>query len=143
MPMKCRINFLYFNSYQSMHNSRLAIVLFFEKGGGDHLRPPTYQETVPITNALTARIRLWKNFKVFFNSCTPFCCNSCHFAALKPPYYNTCAASKGGGGGGGDFQKGGGGGGGGSPPSPSPLYESLEYWPLHLSQMELIHCTRT
>ena len=32
---------------------------FFEKGGGgggNHLTPPTYQETVPITNALTARI---------------------------------------------------------------------------------------
>ena len=34
---------------------------FFEKGG-NHLTPPTYQETVPITNALTARIRLWKKF---------------------------------------------------------------------------------
>ena len=40
---------------------------FFEKGGGggggcggNHLTPPTYQETVPITNALTPRIRLWK-----------------------------------------------------------------------------------
>ena len=35
------------------------------------------------------------------NSCIPFCCNSCHFAAvyaLKPLYYNTCADLKGGGG---------------------------------------------
>ena len=72
----------------------------FRKGGKNHLAPPTYQETVPITNALTARIRLCK---VFLNSCIPFCCNSCHFAAvyaLKPPYYNTQK--------GGRFSKGGG-----------------------------------
>ena len=53
------------------------------------------------------------------NRCIPFCCNICHFAAdyaLKPPYFNTCADSKGGG----KFSK-----GGGSPPSPPPLYESL------------------
>ena len=78
-------------------------------GGGNHLTTPTYQETVPITNALTARMRLWQKFKMFLNSCVPFCYNSCHFAAvyaLKPPYYNTCADSKGGGGGGG-FSKGG------------------------------------
>ena len=32
----------------------------FSKRGGNHLTPPTYQETVPITNVLTARIHLWK-----------------------------------------------------------------------------------
>ena len=71
-------------------------------GGGNHLTPPHYQETVLITNSLTARIRLWKKIQGVF---VPFCCNSCHFAAvcalIKPPYYNTCADSKGGGGGGG------------------------------------------
>ena len=35
----------------------------FRKGGGNHLTPPTYQETVPITNVLTARIHLWKNYR--------------------------------------------------------------------------------
>ena len=82
-------------------------------GGWNHLTPPTYQVTVPITNALAARIRLWKNSRCFLNSCIPFCCNRCHFAAvyaLKPPYI-TCADSKGGR----NFRK-----GGGSPPSPSP-----------------------
>ena len=32
----------------------------FSKKGGNHLTPPTYQETVPITNVFTARIHLWK-----------------------------------------------------------------------------------
>ena len=78
---------------------------FFEKGGGgNHLTPPTYQETVPITNALTARICLWKKKLGVFEQLHTFCCNRCHFAAvyaLKPPYYNyTCADLKGGGGGG-------------------------------------------
>ena len=35
----------------------------FSKRGGNHLTPPTYQETVPITNVLTARIHLWKNYR--------------------------------------------------------------------------------
>ena len=58
---------------------------FFEKG------PPTYQEAVPITNVLTARIHHWRN--LFLHRCIPFCCNS-HSAAVyvsKPPFYNTCA----------------------------------------------------
>ena len=37
---------------------------FFEKGGKSS-DAPTYQETVPITNALTARIRLWKKSRCF------------------------------------------------------------------------------
>ena len=32
----------------------------FSKRGENHLTPPTYQDTVPITNVLTARIHLWK-----------------------------------------------------------------------------------
>ena len=41
---------------------------FFEKGGGgggggNHLMPPPNQETVPITNVLTARIHFWKNYR--------------------------------------------------------------------------------
>ena len=36
---------------------------FFKKGAGEnHLTPP-YQETVPITNVLTARIHVWKNYR--------------------------------------------------------------------------------
>ena len=87
----------------------------FSKRGGNHLTPPTYQETVAITNVLTARIHLWKKLLVSLNRCIPFCCNICHFAAdyaLKPPYFNTCADSKGGG----KFSK----GGGKSPLSPPP-----------------------
>ena len=71
------------------------------KGGENYLAPSTYQETVPKTNVLTARIHLWKNSRCFLNSCIPCCCNSCQFAAvyaLKPPFYNTCADLKGGGG---------------------------------------------
>ena len=88
-------------------------VIFGKGGGGNHLTPPAYQETVPI---MTARIHLWKKFKVFFfNRCIPFCCNNCHSAAvyaIKPPYYNTC---------GGIFERGGGGGGGKSPVSLPPV----------------------
>ena len=46
---------------------------------------------------------------MFLNRCIPFCCNSCHFAAvyaLKPPFYITCADLKGG-----KFSEVGGGGG--------------------------------
>ena len=92
----------------------------FSKRGGNHLTPPTYQETVPITNALTARIRLWKilgvfeQLHMFLLQQLSLCCCLC----FKPPYYNTCADLKGGGG---IFERGGGGGGGGEvPPLPPP-----------------------
>ena len=39
---------------------RQGFIQDFSKRGGNHLTPPTYQETVPITNVLTARIHLWK-----------------------------------------------------------------------------------
>ena len=68
-------------------------------GGGNHLTPPTYQKTVPIANALTARTPLAKiqgvfeQLHIFLLQQLSLCC------CLKPPYYNTCADSKGGGGG--------------------------------------------
>ena len=68
---------------------------------------------MPITNALTAGILLWKKFTVFLNSCIRFAATVVTFAAgyaLKPPYYNIYADSKGGGG----VEK------GGSPPSSPP-----------------------
>ena len=51
-----------FASWQVQIESTCSRVLYriFRKGGGDHLMPPTYQGTVPMTNALTARICLWK-----------------------------------------------------------------------------------
>ena len=35
------------------------------KGGENHLAPSTYQETVPITNVLIARMHLWENSRCF------------------------------------------------------------------------------
>ena len=100
---------------------------FFEKGGKpSDAPPPPPQETVPITNVLTAiEYTFGKIIGVFEQRCIPFCCSICHFAAvyaLKPPYYNTCADLKGRG----NFRKGGGGGGGGGKSHVSlSLYESL------------------
>ena len=48
-----------------MHLSSLCTgfhIGFFEKGGGGG-ESSDAQETVPITNALTARIRVWKKFE--------------------------------------------------------------------------------
>ena len=46
-------------------------------GGGHHLAPPTYQETVPITNVLTARIQIL----AAGTKGTPF---ACHGAGTSP-----------------------------------------------------------
>ena len=65
---------------------------FFEKGGGggggESSDALTYQETVPITNALTARIHLWKRIGVFEQLNTfllqqmSLCCCLCFKATL-------------------------------------------------------------
>ena len=88
---------------RGMSQTRVSYGIF-RKGGENHLTPPTYQEIVPITLPL-------EKFKVFLNSCIPFCCNSCHFAAAVYAFTIILLL----------IQR----GGGGSPPSPSPLYESL------------------
>ena len=78
---------------------------FLKRGGKPPPPPPPPKITVPITNVLTARIHLWRNYRCLSTDAYPFCCLNVG----------------GGGGGGGDFRKVGGGGGGVSGPSlPSP-----------------------
>ena len=63
---------------------RVSYSFFFEKGGKNHLMPLTYQETVPISNALTATICLWHTFLLQQLPRTLL-------LFMQPPYYNTCA----------------------------------------------------
>ena len=69
----------------------------YKKGGGDHLAPPHLPRNSAYYQC-SDRTPLEK----FLNRCKPFCCNSCHFAAvyaLKPPPFIIldCADLKGGG----------------------------------------------
>ena len=50
---------------KSLYMTARVSYRIFRKGGENHPAPPTYQETVPITNVLTARIHLWKNSRLF------------------------------------------------------------------------------
>ena len=50
---------------QFMQLSSMAVIVLHRNFSENHMAPPTYQETVPITNVLTARIRLWKNSRCF------------------------------------------------------------------------------
>ena len=54
---------------------------FSKGGGGNHLTPPTYQETVSITDVLTAI----ENTKVSLNRSIPFLPQHLAVYALKPP----------------------------------------------------------
>ena len=61
----------------------------FSKRGGNHLTPPTYQETVPITNALTARntplekiLGVFEQLHTFLLQQLSFCCCLCFKTTL-------------------------------------------------------------
>ena len=59
-------NFFTNTCKEQMKTANTVIQDFSKKGGGgNHLAPPICQETVPITNVLTARIHLWKNSRCF------------------------------------------------------------------------------
>ena len=54
----------------------------FRKGGGNHLTPPIYQETVSITDVLMARIHLFGKILGVFEQMHAIFAATHHFAAV-------------------------------------------------------------
>ena len=58
----------------------------FREGGGNHLTPPTYQETVPITNALNTPLEkilgVFEQLNTFLLQQMSLCCCLCHLVLI-------------------------------------------------------------